>query len=73
MPSDLYTYINDSPAAWTLSVNGNKVKPKMDKGYAVIDRKWQDGDVVELNLPMEVRRVVAIVMQGCDDIGLIRQ
>ena len=29
----------------------------MDKGYAVIDRTWQPGDVVELRLPMPVRRV----------------
>ena len=31
----------------------------LDKGYVKIDRSWNAGDVVELNLPMPVRRVVA--------------
>ena len=31
----------------------------MDKGYAVISRKWTDGDVVELTLPMAFRTVRA--------------
>jgi DUF1680 family protein len=30
----------------------------MDKGYAVIDREWDAGDVVELSLPMPVRKVL---------------
>jgi DUF1680 family protein len=29
----------------------------MEKGYAVIDRDWKKGDVVLLNLPMDVKRV----------------
>jgi DUF1680 family protein len=32
----------------------------MDNGYAVLKRAWKKGDVVELNLPMPVRRIVAI-------------
>jgi DUF1680 family protein len=31
----------------------------LSSGYAVIDRTWAAGDVVELTLPMPVRRVVA--------------
>lgn len=31
----------------------------LERGYAHIDRTWQPGDVVELDLPMPVRRVLA--------------
>ena len=30
-----------------------------EKGYAVIERTWKKGDVVELTLPIAVRQVVA--------------
>jgi len=32
---------------------------KLEKGYAVITRKWSSGDSVSLDLPMPVRRVLA--------------
>lgn len=57
VPSDLYGYDDSSPTAWTLRVNGKDVKAVLDQGYAVIDREWRRGDVVELDLPMPVRRV----------------
>ena len=59
VPSDLYAYENAAPAKWTLLVNGKKAEYKMDKGFAVIDRTWKNGDKVTLDLPMEVRRVKA--------------
>ena len=31
----------------------------MENGYAVLKRKWKKGDVIEVNLPMEVRRIIA--------------
>lgn len=31
----------------------------MEKGFARIRRKWEKGDVIELALPMPVRRVIA--------------
>ena len=41
-----------------VSVNGQEIKAAPDRnGYIDIDRKWNDGDVVELSLPMEVRVV----------------
>ncbi len=59
VPSDLYTFltpVNDKP---TLKVNGKTVSPSIEKGYARIERQWQKGDRIELDLPMPVRRVVA--------------
>lgn len=51
--------------AWARSaevrVNGQTVDiaPRMDRGYARIERVWHNGDVVELSLPMPVERIEA--------------
>ena len=41
---------------YTLTVNGNAVQTPEEKGYAVLSRKWQDKDRIELilNMPVEV-------------------
>ncbi len=44
----------------TWTVNGKSVQsPKTIKGYDVVKRQWQSGDVVELNLPMPIERIKA--------------
>jgi DUF1680 family protein len=44
----------------TVTVNGEKLSDlKADKGYLKIARTWKSGDVVRLNLPMNVQRVYA--------------
>ena len=59
VPSDLYHY-TDSPApAPTLKLNGQLLAIDQISGYATLARKWQQGDVVELDLPMPVRRVAS--------------
>jgi DUF1680 family protein len=58
-PSDLYSYLGESHQRPTLAINGKAVAIEPVKGYAVIDRAWQSGDKVTLDLPMPVRRVVA--------------
>jgi DUF1680 family protein len=40
-------------------LNGEKLSPEVVNGYAVISRKWKKGDVVHLDLPMEVRILTA--------------
>ncbi len=59
VPGDLYVFTDNKPAAFTLSHNGKPVDYKMEKGYAVIDREWKKGDQVELNVPLEVKRVTS--------------
>jgi DUF1680 family protein len=59
VPSDLYRYADPAVAPFSLAVNGRPVKPEIVKGFAVLPRTWRAGDVVELDLPMEVRRVLA--------------
>jgi hypothetical protein len=57
LPTDLYTYDDPAPAAWSVKVNGQPVQPTLAQGCARIRRTWKSGDVVELDLPMPVRRV----------------
>ena len=59
MASDLYSFVNAEPADVTLKVNGEALPLELEKGFAQIRRTWNSGDVVELELPLEVRRVVA--------------
>jgi DUF1680 family protein len=60
-PDDLYRFAPaDEPLAPpTLQVNGHTIPLVVDKGYARIHRRWARGDVVQLALPMPVRRVIA--------------
>lgn len=60
VPGKLYSYVNRQPGTWSLTVNGKPAKVKVDKGFAVIDRKWEKGDCVELHLPMGVMYSKAI-------------
>ena len=60
VPGGLYHFMDSSLKKFDLTVNGSPVIYKMEKGYAVIDREWKKDDVIELNLPMEIRRVAAI-------------
>lgn len=59
IPSDLYSYEQPSSQKIEIKINGKPVDYKMEKGYAVISKKWKKNDKVELTLPMDVQRVVA--------------
>src|ERR1700761_9236544 len=70
MPSDLYSYEQSSAQKVEIKVNGKSVDYRMEKGYAVISKKWKKNDKVEMTLPMDVRRVVANTNVP-DDIGKV--
>ena len=59
VPSDLYSYVGNQKNSVQLLVDNNSFPVETTKGYVSIHKKWRDGDVVELILPMEVRKVVA--------------
>jgi uncharacterized protein len=59
IPSDLYTYAGETKEKPALKVNGQAVAYELRKGYAPVTRTWKSGDIVELSLPMPVRRVLA--------------
>lgn len=59
VPSDLYRFMKNSEESFELKINGKPFSARMNDGYAVVNRVWNSNDVVELNLPMPVRKIVA--------------
>ena len=59
VPSDLYRYAGRGHGPIGLKLNDKPVTLEEEKGFARIRRRWKPGDVVELNLPMPIRRVYA--------------
>jgi uncharacterized protein len=60
VPGDTYRFLDGPSEAISLTLNGKPADYKMVKGYAVIRKSWKKGDVIQLELPMPVRRIVAI-------------
>ena len=59
VPSDLYSYAHPINGTASLKVNGRNTPLQLDKGYARLQRTWKKDDVIELDLPVRIRRVVA--------------
>jgi hypothetical protein len=60
VPGDLYRFGDTKVPPVGLKVNGRAADPSpQDDGYVHLQRRWQAGDVVELDLPMPVHRVHA--------------
>ncbi len=59
LPGNLYYYLDENQGNISLTLNGERLDLNLNNGFAVIERQWAQGDVVELNLPMPVRRVAA--------------
>ena len=57
--SDLYMPAPKVSGFKTLAVNGKQVDVGVINGYAPITRKWAKGDKIDLEIPMEVQRVIA--------------
>jgi DUF1680 family protein len=57
--TDLYRYVNEKQAKISLKVNGDEIPLKFKNGFAKIRRTWHYQDIIELNIPMLIRRVVA--------------
>jgi uncharacterized protein len=59
LPGGLYKFMDQNNEAIKLSVNGQDSEITLVNGYAVISRKWKSGDIVEVEFPMPVRKVIA--------------
>lgn len=59
IPGDLYAFANFREDPISIKVNGKAISFEIHNGYAVINRKWRNGDFVELNLPMPINKVIA--------------
>lgn len=85
VPGDLYRFTDGIDEPIALSINGDPVEvpasgstvagPRdstvtVDGGLLVIARRWQPGDVVELELPMPVRTIAAHALVE-DNVGKV--
>jgi len=70
IPSDLYTFESGKEQNVVIKLNGKPVKYTMQNGYAVIGRMWHKNDRIEVNLPMDVKKVIANPLVK-DDIGKV--
>lgn len=52
---------------FTINVNGNAASARIEDGFAALNRKWQDGDCIELILDMSVEIVNATLLGTGDD------
>jgi len=70
VPGDLYAYSKPQNDSVSIKINGKKISFRRDKGYALLEREWNQGDVVSLSLPMAIRQVIAN-KQIKDDLGKV--
>lgn len=57
VPGDLYAFLNQPEQPVRIMVNGRQIKFKLDKGYALVDNKWEQGNQIDVEFPMEIRRI----------------
>ncbi len=55
----LYKYITRPDNRLRIEINGKRAKARTADGFAVIQRNWNRGDIVEVTLPMKPRFIVA--------------
>lgn len=59
IPSDLYKFTGSGTGKVEIRINGKPIAYSTENGYAVLTKTWKKGDAVELELPMDIKRVVA--------------
>lgn len=59
VPGDLYKFSGYEKKPVTIKINGKELQYKIENGYAVIEREWKKGDIIEYNMPMPVNSIIA--------------
>jgi hypothetical protein len=60
LPGNLYSYATRSERQPAVSINGARITAAPDQtGYLSIDRLWKNGDVIDLEFPIDTRWVAA--------------
>lgn len=59
IPSALYSFTNLATQPIVIKINGVAVNYIVENGYAVLNKLWKKNDVVEVELPMDVKKVIA--------------
>jgi len=60
VPGKLYNYVNEKPVNWEVYLNGKKLNAKVKNGFISIHKKWKEGDIVTIHLPMPLLYTQAI-------------
>jgi hypothetical protein len=70
----VYTFTDTRELSVPISVNGKAFAYKVERGYAVIEREWKKGEVVEWAFPMPARKIAALndVAEDRDKLALQR-
>ena len=74
LPGDLYRYVNDTSSGIIVTLNDKPLSVNDVEGYINIDHEWHAGDIVELELPMLIRRVISHpnIVDNVDKVALER-
>ena len=59
VPGELYCFADALDKQASIAINDGRIECEIVHGFAKITRSWSSGDVIELNLPMPVRRVLS--------------
>lgn len=59
VPGDLYSFKEQDSHPVRVCINGKEQEAEIQNGFFRIDRRWKKGDIVELSLPMPVRKIIA--------------
>ena len=70
IPGGLYRFAAENDDRLALTVNGRPETLVLVNGFARLERQWAKGDVIELNIPMPVRKVLADD-RVADDRGMV--
>ncbi|MEA3479737.1 MAG: glycoside hydrolase family 127 protein [Bacteroidota bacterium] len=66
VPGDLYRFEYPLDADATIFINGEESRYAIHKGYAILNRTWNPGDQVRVEIPMPIRKVLANEKVGAD-------
>ena len=59
VPGNTYRYLDFGNSIYSIKVNDKPATVSIEDGYAIIEREWKKGDIIEISYPMEPRRVIA--------------
>jgi len=59
VPGTLYRFMENENKPLIITINGKPIKYNVEKGYAVLNRKWNADDTININLPLDPKKVLA--------------
>ncbi|MCH2176818.1 MAG: glycoside hydrolase family 127 protein [Lentisphaeria bacterium] len=74
LPGSLYKFLDKPEENWVVALNGGAIQTYLDRGFVSIRRSWNNGDVIELDIPMPIKTSVCDerVAANVDRVALTR-